>query len=129
MIFFGTNLQYIRKKKGINQAELASMLEVKPNTISNYENAKSEPDYASLQKIIKFFDISSDDILFKDLVLAAKEAEAAKAANAENPDFVIEEGETEYSKSKSKHAPEAAITKRLDHIYTALKEIKNLLHK
>lgn len=69
MIFFCSNLKHLRLKKGWKQDDLAVKLGVKANTISNYENNVSAPDFAMLEEIIKLFDITADAILFKDLTV------------------------------------------------------------
>ena len=68
MNFFPKNIQSLRKSKSYIQEDLAKLLDVKKNTISNYENGVSEPSFDLLYKIIKIFDISAHDILFTDLV-------------------------------------------------------------
>ena len=49
------------------QEDLAELLKVKKNTISNYENSVSEPSFDQLYILIKIFDISAHDFLFSDL--------------------------------------------------------------
>jgi transcriptional regulator with XRE-family HTH domain len=67
MIYFHSNLRRIRMNKGFNQTKLAAMLDIRPNTVSNYENAVSCPDFKTLEGIVKIFDITVDDLLFADL--------------------------------------------------------------
>ena len=67
MIFLSSNLKFLRKKKGIGQVELAEIIGVKPNTISNYENSISNPDYEILQKIIKILEVDADSFLYLNL--------------------------------------------------------------
>jgi transcriptional regulator with XRE-family HTH domain/signal peptidase I len=65
--FFANNLSFLRKKKGLTQAEVATALGLKRNTFSNYETTHSEPDLGTLEKIASFFDISIDELLSVDL--------------------------------------------------------------
>jgi transcriptional regulator with XRE-family HTH domain len=65
--FFAPNLSFLRKKKGLTQAEVATALGLKRNTFSNYETTHSEPDLGTLEKIASFFDISLDELLSVDL--------------------------------------------------------------
>jgi transcriptional regulator with XRE-family HTH domain len=65
--FFANNLSYLRKKKGLTQAEVATALGLKRNTFSNYETTHSEPDLGTLEKIASFFDISIDELVSVDL--------------------------------------------------------------
>ncbi|HUM50446.1 MAG TPA: helix-turn-helix transcriptional regulator [Chitinophagales bacterium] len=64
---FFSNLKKIRKLRNVTQDALSTHLGVKPNTISNYENGISEPDYLILEKIVNFLDISADILLFGDV--------------------------------------------------------------
>jgi transcriptional regulator with XRE-family HTH domain len=72
MVYFKTNLKRLRMNRGLNQTELAAELGLRPNTISNYEHGVSSPDYETLQLFVKFFEISVDDILYKDLTKEPK---------------------------------------------------------
>ncbi|OQP50303.1 hypothetical protein A4H97_00190 [Niastella yeongjuensis] len=65
--FFANNLSFLRKKKGLTQAEVATALGLKRNTFSNYETTHSEPDLGTLEKIASFFDISIDELVSVDL--------------------------------------------------------------
>lgn len=67
MIYFSVNIKFLRKKRGLSQTQLADAIGVKANTISNYENDVSAPDFELLEKIIKFLDIDVRDILFNDI--------------------------------------------------------------
>ena len=66
-IFFANNLAFLRKKRGVTQAEVANSLNLKRNTFSNYETTHSEPDLDTLGKIASFFDISIDQLVNADL--------------------------------------------------------------
>jgi transcriptional regulator with XRE-family HTH domain len=65
--FFAQNLSFLRKKKGLTQAEVATALGLKRNTFSNYETTHSEPDLGTLEKIASFFDITLDELLSVDM--------------------------------------------------------------
>ncbi len=67
MIFLATNLRYLRETKGLTQGQLAGMIGVKPNTISNYETGYSSPDFELLGKIIEILDTDAHTILYTDL--------------------------------------------------------------
>lgn len=70
MVHFNLNLRFLRIKSGWKQEELASMLGVKPNTISNYETGASKPDFDLLEIIIKKFGVKADEMLYLDLTNA-----------------------------------------------------------
>lgn len=52
-----------RIKKDINQPELAKMLNISKQTVSNWENGKRTPDIDTLETLAKFFDVSTDYLL------------------------------------------------------------------
>jgi repressor LexA len=66
-IYLGSNLLILRTKKNISQEKLADIVGVKRTTITNYESNLSTPDYEKLILLAKFFDISTDDLLTKQL--------------------------------------------------------------
>ena len=68
-IYLANNIQFLRKKRGYNQEELARALYIERSTISNYENGRSTPDLEIILKMIKFFGVTSDELLFTDLSL------------------------------------------------------------
>lgn len=59
----GERLQKIRSDNNLTQEELAAMLHVTRQTVSNWEHEKSYPDLESLIKISEHFDISVDMML------------------------------------------------------------------
>ncbi len=67
MIFFSTNLKFLRKKHGLQQEELAKILNVKANTVSNYERGVSQPDYKILLQITEYFNITAQQILYDNI--------------------------------------------------------------
>lgn len=56
----GDVIKALRDEKKIQQRDLASFLEVKPSTVSNWENNSRQPDFEHLKKIADFFDVSID---------------------------------------------------------------------
>lgn len=55
-------LEEIRKKRGINQEELAKELEVSRQTISSLEKGRYNPSIQLAFKIAKLFDMSIEEI-------------------------------------------------------------------
>ena len=78
MIFFSKNLKLLRKRKGWQQEELADILQVKANTISNYERGISQPDYNLLSILVKHFGVTAQQFLFEDLAEKNKEENIRK---------------------------------------------------
>ena len=61
------NLRYLRKKHGISQEILATALGVSKTTFGDYERGKYEPSISTLIDLGKYFNVSIDDLLLKDL--------------------------------------------------------------
>ena len=62
----GKKIIEMRKNKNLSQEQLAEVLNVSRQTISNWENGKFYPDIDALVKISKYFNISLDDLLASD---------------------------------------------------------------
>jgi XRE family transcriptional regulator, regulator of sulfur utilization len=62
-IKLGKNLKRIRTEKGISQGDIARSLEVSRGFISNIENGKTNPTLATIAKLAKALDVSSDKLL------------------------------------------------------------------
>lgn len=55
-------LEEIRKQRGINQEELARILEVSRQTISSLENGRYNPSIKLAFKIAQYFNMSIEEI-------------------------------------------------------------------
>jgi len=66
---FAQSLQYLRRRSGLSQQELADHLEIPRTTWSGYELGKVEPNLAMLQKIANYFDRPVDHLLNQKLEL------------------------------------------------------------
>ncbi len=62
-----SNLKYLRKKKKLSQNDVANLLGISRSTYANYETAQSEPPASQLLKIAEYFQVSTDDLLTKDI--------------------------------------------------------------
>ncbi len=71
ILFFAKNIKHLRKISGYSQEIFARELGVKRTTISNYESGLSSPDFNTLIKIARIFDINIDELLTKDLTAVA----------------------------------------------------------
>lgn len=56
------NLEKMRKEKGINQEELATILQVSRQTVSSLENGRYNPSILLAFKIAKYFNVTIEDI-------------------------------------------------------------------
>jgi transcriptional regulator with XRE-family HTH domain len=66
MSVFSNNLRYLRESRGLKLDEF-EFLGIKKGTMSNYELGNTEPKLSLLCEISKFFRISIDDFLLKDI--------------------------------------------------------------
>lgn len=60
---FGSRLKALRQDNKLLQKDLAKILGVTSGAIGMYENDKRTPDFETLRKIVKFFNVSTDYIL------------------------------------------------------------------
>ncbi len=60
---FGERLKTLREEANLTMEQLAAALGIKKQTISRYESNQREPEYATLIKIAKFFEVSTDYLL------------------------------------------------------------------
>lgn len=64
MSTYGDRLRKLRKSKNIDsQREFGKLFELSESTISMYERNERRPDYETLEKFAKFFDVSIDYII------------------------------------------------------------------
>lgn len=59
----GEQIKSLRMCKGLNQVELAKILGVTKQSVSNWENENIMPSIDMLIKIAKFFSVSTDYLL------------------------------------------------------------------
>ncbi len=59
----GYNIKLLRISKGLTQRELALVLKIKQNTLSQYENGSRQPDIETLMEIANYFEVSTDYLL------------------------------------------------------------------
>lgn len=60
----GKNIKKIRKEKNLTQEELAECLHCTRQTISNYENGKSEPNIELLIEIARVLEVEVNDLIY-----------------------------------------------------------------
>ena len=84
---FAQNLVRLRMKNGISQKELATELDISPQTISNIEKQVAYPTFSNLEKIAKFFNATPVDLFGNPTELAMEDSmfkidEYSQKANA-----------------------------------------------
>ena len=63
MVKFAQRLKELRLDNSLTQAELANALSVDQRTVSNWEKGIREPDFESLMKIARYFNVSAEYLL------------------------------------------------------------------
>lgn len=58
-------IREMRDILGIKQKQVSSDLNIPPNTFSQYETGKREPDLETVKRIAEYFDVSIDYLLGK----------------------------------------------------------------
>lgn len=66
-MYLANNLKFLRKKMGKTQDALSSEVGIGRTTIANYEAGLSEPNIVTLRSFAKYFDVSLDDMLSKNM--------------------------------------------------------------
>ncbi|EIM78103.1 helix-turn-helix domain-containing protein [Nitritalea halalkaliphila LW7] len=69
MSYLAVNIRFLRTRQGLKQQELAELLGVQRSMISAYEDGRSEPKLAGLQKLAKHFKVRLDRLIEEDLSL------------------------------------------------------------
>lgn len=60
---FSERLKELRLESGLTQNEIAKSLNISKSCYAGYEQGYREPDFKTLIKICKFFNVSSDYLL------------------------------------------------------------------
>lgn len=63
---FGEKIKNIRKEKKMTQEQMANILNVSRQAISNWENNKNFPDLEMIIKISSFFSFTLDELILGD---------------------------------------------------------------
>lgn len=64
---YARNLEYLRKKHGMSQLDIANLLGVSKSNSCKYENGSVEPAVDQLVKLADFFGVTLDQIIRQDL--------------------------------------------------------------
>lgn len=82
----GDEIKRIRKLRGITQRDLAKMVNVKPNTMSQYESGKSEVSFNVLREISNALSCSPLDLAYEELAIDKPCLSLCTAATDDNSD-------------------------------------------
>ncbi len=81
MSFLASNLRFLRKQKGITQNDLADQLDVQRTMISAYEDGRSEPKLATLQKLCDILEVGVEELLEHDIEKLGRKAIQKRGIN------------------------------------------------
>ncbi len=95
-LYFSKNIKHLRKQKNISQIELGNQLSVGRTAIAGYEIGKSKPTFDTLTQIAAYFNIKIDDLIYKDLELAAVTTKLYPQYNTSQ----VEESQANYQTTK-----------------------------
>lgn len=62
----GDRIHVLRIKRGLSQAQLADMVNLKRSAIGNYERGIREPDLDTIEALADFFDVSIADLMGRE---------------------------------------------------------------
>lgn len=60
---YGNRIQALRAEQSLTQEELAQRIDISRAALSHYEKNRREPDYDTLQKLARYFGVTTDYIL------------------------------------------------------------------
>jgi len=63
VIKFKERLKELRVEKELSQIQLAKSIDVSQRSISSWETGFRQPDYDTLEKLVKFFNVTADYLL------------------------------------------------------------------
>lgn len=72
---FGETLKRLRQRNNISQDELAKKLNVKQYVISSWEIGRSEPNIEQIKLLSTYFNVPTDYLLGKDVIIISDEKE------------------------------------------------------
>lgn len=75
-----SNLRYLRRRANLSQGDVAEYLGTDYNTVSRYENGKSQPRLEALGKLASLFRVSLETLREQDLAAVPAAGVGAPAA-------------------------------------------------
>lgn len=67
----GTNVKLLREALGLSQVDFSHLVEVSPGTITNLEYGRASNSLSTLEKILVFFDIELNDLLYEEISISS----------------------------------------------------------
>lgn len=69
----GKKLKQLRLQNNLLQKQVADYLKIVKSTYSQYETGKSRPDYETLKKIARLYNVSLDELLDHEIISEKEE--------------------------------------------------------
>lgn len=66
-IYFGKNVEFLRREFNKTQTDIGLQVNKNQKIISNWERGKTEPTLIEIGIISNYFNVSADNLLFRDL--------------------------------------------------------------
>lgn len=95
LVYLPSNLAHLRKINKMPQSDLANRLGIKPQTLSGWETGYRRPDLLDVARIAKIFNVSTDDLMHKDLRISDK---YTKEEVKEKINTIVDKSELEENK-------------------------------
>lgn len=70
---FAETLKQLRKSKGLSQKQFAEDIFISPSAVSQYETGHTMPNWENLDRIAKYFNVSTDYLLGTSSIAALEE--------------------------------------------------------
>lgn len=70
---FAEVLKRLRQSKNLNQKQFANEIFISPSAVSQYETGRTMPSRETLERIAKYFDVSTDYLLGTSPIAAIEE--------------------------------------------------------
>lgn len=89
----GSNIKALRKAKKMTQEDLGKKISVKRQQIANYESGETSIPLQSAVHISSIFDISIDDLIFRDFTIKPNSQSTVILKQKNDPQKISEEDE------------------------------------
>lgn len=66
-MYLAQNLKYLREQKGMNQNEMADVLEISQSAVGNWEQNHRKPDIEMIIRLAEYFGVTLDDLVLRNL--------------------------------------------------------------
>lgn len=110
--YFSSNLEYLRKQKGMSQNKLGELIGVNQTTVARWEKQEMAPSIDNVEEVANVLNVKLPDMLVKDLrinnpfneleILFDKHKDILTEDDKEYIKFIIEKRKKEIDKELDK---------------------------